>query len=215
MKIWLILAMVMIVLVLAVAYFCWSPTKLFYTTTDYPVVKIAEDNWRTIAAEIPPIDLNNLDKYPKRPREAWNNEEAKQLVTSMKSDWMQGWQGDNVWYNFPLMYHNNVIDEAEKICPKTIAILKQIPFVQIAGFSMLVPKSQLTPHTDKTGKQYGSMAFNMPLTPITSDTASLYILDSEYKHITGKAVIFDATQTHSADNRSDESRVILYMDFRT
>jgi hypothetical protein len=216
---------VKIILILVVGLlFLWSvrswyqrrkANTLFYTTIDYPEVKVVEDNWKSIAFELPPFDMTKKNQYPKRSRSAWNNEEAARELMNTKSIWMQGWQGDQVWYNFPLMYQNLVIDQADKICPKTIEILKHIPHVQIAGYSMLLPNSKLAPHTDLTGKKYGSMALNMPLTPIKDESAALYILDSVHKHKTGKAVIFDSTQTHWADNRSEKPRVILYIDFKT
>ena len=39
--------------------------ELFYTTKDYPELKIIEDNWKTIAKEIPEISLDKLDQYKK------------------------------------------------------------------------------------------------------------------------------------------------------
>ena len=192
-----------------------NQSRLFFTTTEYPKLKILEDNWRIIASEIPPFDINNLDQYPKRNRSAWNNDEGKRLADEMKSIWFQGWQGDNIWYNFPLMYHNNVIDQADKICPQTINLLKQLQSVQIAGYSILLPKSRLPVHTDLTGKKYGSMACNFLL---TNNNASLYIKNGdfeEYKHKPGKLVVFDSTNEHYADNQDNKIRVILYIDFKT
>lgn len=192
-----------------------NSNKLFYSTKEYPKMKILEDNWKTIASEIPFFDLSKLEQYPKRPRSAWNNEEGKLLAESMKSTWVQGWQGDNIWYNFPLMYHNNVIDKAEQVCPETIKLLKHLNNIQIAGYSILLPKSQLPIHTDLTGKKYGSMACNFLL---TDNNASLYIKDTdfkEFKHKQGKLVIFDSTYDHYADNKDDKIRVILYIDFKT
>jgi len=194
-------------------FFVHRKPGYFYSTADYPVVKAVENEWQNIAQEIPPFDSSRMQQYVKRSRTAWNNKEAEETLPALKSEWMQGWQGHDVWYNFPLMYHNQVIDRAGLVCPITIELLKTIPNVQIAGFSMLVPHSRLTPHTDLTGTAHGSMALNLPLT--RNANASLYVLDAVYSHVTGKAVIFDATQEHWADNKSNEPRTILYIDFKT
>lgn len=188
--------------------------KIFYTTSDYPEIKFLEDNWNVIADEIPFINKTKLDDYPKRSRSAWNNEEAETLSNSIKSEWCQGWQGENLWYNFPLMYHGQVIDQAEKICPQTIALLKTLPQIQIAGYSTLMSGKALTPHTDSTGKSFGSMACNLMLSD--NPQGNLYVNGHTYHHKPGKAVIFDATQEHWADNKDhQELRTILYIDFKT
>ena len=194
--------------------FYFKKDKTFNTTSDYPVVKILEDNWQTIANEIPQIDVAKLDEYPRRSRSAWNNAEAADLLKTIKSEWCQGWQGERVWYNFPLMYHGHVIDKAEQMCPQTIALLKQLPQIQIAGYSTLMPGKALTPHSDHTGKAFGSMACNLMLS--SNPKGSLYVNGKEYNHTSGKAVIFDATQEHWADNRDTHNpRTILYIDFKT
>jgi len=185
--------------------------NLFYSTNNYPELKIIEDNWDIIASEIPKIDINNLEQYPIRPRDAWNNIDAVNYLFTLQSNWVRGWQGAS-WYNFPLMYHNNIIDKAEKICPKTINILKSLPFIQIAGYSLLLPKSKLDTHTDETGKRNNSMACNLLL---TNNNANLYVLNRTYKHKIGKAVIFDSNLQHYADNKDDDIRIILYIDFKT
>ena len=190
---------------------------LFYTTTDYPKLKILEENWKIIASEIPYFDITKLDKFPKRSRSAWMNAEGQNLIEDMKSEWVQGWQGENIWYNFPLMYNNNIIDQADKIYPHTINLLKQIDFIQIAGYSLLLPHSKLSIHTDTTGKKYNSIASNFLLTP---NNANVYIKNNngkfiKYKHKLGKIVLFDATNEHYADNNDDHIRVILYMDLGT
>jgi len=177
-------------------------------------MKILEDKWEIIASEIPPFDINKLDQYPKRKRSAWNNEEGKNLADKMNSTWFQGWQGDHIWYNFPLMYHNKIIDQSDKICPETIKLLQQLQSVQIAGYSILMPGSKLPIHTDLTGKKYGSMACNFLL---TNNNASLYVKDGNFKkhkHKRGRLVIFDSTNEHYADNQDDKIRVILYIDFK-
>lgn len=216
----ILIVLMLVICIFSILYYNYPKKQneqLFYTTWEYPELKILEDNWKTIANEIPLFDINQIDKYPKRERSAWNNEEGKKLANSLKSTWVQGWQGNGIWFNFPLMYHNDVIGDSDKICPKTVDLLKQIPSIQIAGYSILLPKSELPKHTDLTGKKNDSMACNFLL---TENDANLYVKSSsnnfmEYNHKTGKLVVFDSNFEHYADNKDDKIRVILYIDFKT
>ncbi len=210
----IIIGIIIFILCILLLYFTWqnqNNKELFYTVNDYPELKILEENWNIIASEIPKIDLNNLDKYQQRSRTAWNNEEADKLAKNLKSEWLQGWQGSS-WYNFPLMYHNEVIDKSDVVCPKTIELLKKVPSIQIAGYSLLLPNSKLDTHTDETGRRNNSMACNLLL---TENNANLYVNNVKYKHKLGKAVIFDSNYEHYADNQDDKIRIILYVDFKT
>jgi hypothetical protein len=200
-----------IVIILFVSYKYYTPDQLFFSTTDYPEIKHIENNYKLIADEIPPFD--ETKKYKKRSRTAWNNSEALTLSKSMKSEWVRGWMKDKFWYNFPLIYKNNVIADAEKICPNTIKLLKKFNNINIAGFAILKSKAKLKKHTDLTGPPYNSMAVNLMLT--NNKNTNLYINDETYTHKQGKAVIFDSTIQHYADNLSKKNRVVLYVDFKT
>lgn len=186
--------------------------SVFITTKNYPELKILEDNWKVIVNEIPSFDINKINSYPKRPRNAWNNKEANELLKNIKSEWMRSWQKGDKWLNFPLIYHGKVIDKSDQICPNTIKLLQKIPSIQIAGYSILLPNSKLDVHTDLTGKKQNSMAYNQLL---TDSNANLYVGNNKYKHKLGKAVIFDSNIEHYADNQDTKPRVILYIDFKT
>ena len=201
-------------IIIIISYFMYfrekEKEKLFYTTNDCPEMKIIEDNWQTIAKEIPFFDIENIEKMKKRSRLAWNNNEGEKLAKNMKSEWIKGWQTDSKWFNFPLMYHGKVIDKSDIICSKTIEILKKIPSIQIVGYSILLPKSKLDVHTDEAGKKNNSMAYNLLL---TENCANLYVKNEKYKHKLGKGVIFDSNNEHYADNEDNKIRVILYVEF--
>lgn len=191
--------------------------KIFYTTDDYTEMKLVEDNWKTIQDEIPNFDKNK--DYPMRDKAAWNNNKGDTLFESLKNNktWVKGWWDDVEWYQFPLVYHNKVIGNADTICPQTIKLLQQIPSIQIAGYAILLPKTKMPVHTDATGKKYSSMAVNMGL---KSYDSYLYVKDDNNfqskKHGDGNLIIFDSTNEHYAENLDDNNiRVILYMDFKT
>lgn len=199
-----------LITLLVIKYISYENTKYFYTTEDYPELKILEDNYVDIANEIPEFILK--DNMYVRNRNDWNNEGGKELSKKLKSEWIRGWQTD-VWYNFPLLYHGEPIHKAATICPKTLAMLKMIPSIKIAGFSLLRPNSTLEPHTDEAGKINNTLAGNLLLTKDTD--ASVYVGNQKNKHETGKFIIFDSNIIHYADNNSLKDRVILYIEFAT
>jgi hypothetical protein len=188
----------------------------FYTSDDYIEMKYIETNWRVFRDEIPPFDKNDPNIIM-RDRSAWNNLKGMELVKSLKNNksWTKGWWNNIEWYQYPLMYHGNVIGHAEEMCPKSIEILKKYPpnVIQIAGFALLLPNTRMPSHTDDTGKKNYSFACNLAL---TNNDANLYVNDIKYKHNLGKMVIFDSNEPHYAENNDNKDfRVILYIDFKT
>ena len=187
----------------------------FYTTDEYPKMKILEDNYEIIKKEIPNFVFENITI--KRRQDEWG-ESGNNLVKLLQNnkEWIFSWQSEDRWFSFPLMYNNFPIGCAEEICPNTINILKSLGNIKTCGFTLLYPKSSLDIHTDYVGPSFNSMALNMLLTGTNSH---LNIYDKnvkyEYNHEIGKAVIFNSELNHNASNDGDINRVILYIDFET
>jgi beta-hydroxylase len=211
---------ILIILILLVVCLLRGTLKndMFHSTKDYPQIKMLEDGWKAVADEIPKFDKKTVTF--KRSKQAWNNKKAEQLVEQLKDnkEWVKGWLDGVEWYQFPLMYHNKPIGHAEKMCPKTMHLLKSIPYVQIAGYAILTPKAKMPKHVDGTGKKFGSMACNLMLTGKKSYLHVKGTKDKRWhkkRHRPGTAIIFDATNEHYAENMdTDEIRVILYVDFK-
>lgn len=190
--------------------------NLFLSTNDYPHLKLLEENADIFEKEIPKFDINKVTFD--RNREDWNNEGMDKLFEKLKNNnyWIKSWDENNIWFNFPLIYNNKPVGLAEKICPKTIKILKQIPIIRVCGYSLLIPKSKLNIHKDLTGPNYNSMALNLHL---FGKDSSLFIESDniyyEKKHKKHKAIIFNSEKYHYAINNDKDNRIILYIDFST
>lgn len=185
----------------------------FYTTKDFPKMKILEDNYEIIKSEIPNFVFENIKV--KRKRNDWGNNGVKLFLDLQNNkEWIFSWQAEDRWFSFPLMYYNNVIGLAEEVCPNTIKILKSLGNIKTCGFTLLYPHSSLDIHTDFVGPSYNSMALNMSLTGTDSDL-NIYHNNNKhtYNHKNGKAVIFNSELNHNASNNGDTNRVILYIDF--
>lgn len=191
-----------------------------FLSTDNPKfkhLKCLETNYMKIRDEIPIFDKSTVTI--KRRQGAWyDTETGTNLLKELEinKNWVAGWDETNIWYNFPLMANNNILGDAEKLCPFTINLLKDIGNINIAGFSLILPNSQLPIHTDNTGPNFNSMALNMKL---VGGICNLYVKKNNkfisHRHITGKPVIFNSELEHYADNQGSTNRILLYIDFET
>jgi len=190
---------------------------MFHSTDQpkYKHLKCLETNYIKIRDEVPSFDKSTVTI--KREAGAWyDTDSGNTLLKTLEENknWVAGWDKTNIWYNFPLIANNKVLGEAEQMCPFTINLLKEIGNINIAGFSLILPKSQLPIHTDDTGPTFGSMALNMKL---TGGICNLYVKNNNkfvaHRHISGKGVIFNSELQHYADNKGDCNRIILYLDF--
>jgi hypothetical protein len=195
-----------------------SQEKFFYNTDDTPFqrLKILEQNYKIIVSEIPHIDITKVTV--KRDQTEWIDKESKMVSTdilnkiSQSNTWIEGWKNDeSPWYNYPLIV--NGIEMGN--CPKTIQLLKMCGMkINIAGFTLLTPKTKLRVHNDpNTGISSNSAAFNMIL---SGEDCNLYIKDKndfiKHTHEIGKAVMFNSEIYHYPDNNGSTNRYLLYMD---
>ncbi|VVU95638.1 Aspartyl/Asparaginyl beta-hydroxylase [seawater metagenome] len=191
------------------------------STDNYPITKILEKNWEKIANECKNLPSRMIG-LEGRSQFAWyGDKETENLANSYFKDygWINGWKVDEKgvnkkWKNWALVYDGKLLGHNSKICPETSKLLAQIPGIRVAGFSILKTNGDIPPHTDTTGFKYNSLAFHLGLDVPKDAPSKLYILDSHIKEKNGKAFLFDASFTHSADNKSNtRDRAILYIDF--
>ena len=100
---------------------------------------------------------------------------------------------------------------ATAIVAKTAELLEQIPGLRTAFFSILAPKTRLTPHR---GPFKGVLRYHLALiVPDDPQTCGIRV-GNELRHWrTGRSLVFDDTHTHEAWNDADEVRVVLFVDF--
>lgn len=192
--------------------------KIFYFIKDHPELLPLLNNWKIIRKEVPKFDQTKLNKELVRKIGDWNTPHNKKLLqlVNKNPDWVTGWNKN--WFHFPIIYMGNFINNVEKIFPNTCDILRSMPFVHVAGFSLLLPNSTLKWHSDETGKSTQSLAMNLGL---DSEKSVLYVKDNNENIIktnqeSGKIIIFDSNYEHKVENFSKGNyRVILYIDFKT
>ncbi len=105
-----------------------------------------------------------------------------------------------------------VIQHAEK-CPKTTAVLSQLPLCDIpeyapgAYFSVLKPRTRLPAHTGTTNTR---SIVHLPL--VIPEGCGFRVGSQVRQWQKGKAWVFDDTIDHEAWNDSDQIRIVLIFD---
>src|SRR5579883_1260344 len=150
------------------------------------------ENWRTIRDEAAHLfDQGYI-------RAALRGDDA-----SFNSFFKEGWKRFYVkWYGEPL-------PSAQKLCPRTVELVNAIPSVKAAMFALLPPGSKLNPHRDPFA---GSLRYHLGLITPNNASCRIFVDGREYFWRDGEDVIFDETYVHSAENKSDITRVILFCD---
>ena len=96
-------------------------------------------------------------------------------------------------------------------CPKTAALLESIPGMTLGMFSVLAPHSRIGSHR---GVYNGVLRYHLALiVPSRPEQCGIHIGGETRRWEEGKSLVFDDTYEHDAWNDSDETRVVLFVDF--
>jgi beta-hydroxylase len=113
------------------------------------------------------------------------------------------------WKRFYLKWYDDPLPSAEKLCPRTNALLEKIPAVNAAMFALLPPGSRLGAHRDPFA---GSLRYHLGLSTPNSEKCRIVVDGQLYYWKDGEAVMFDETYIHRAENQTDVQRLILFCD---
>lgn len=113
------------------------------------------------------------------------------------------------WTKYYLTWYGYTHESAAISCPKTVELLKKIPSVNGAMFSMLPPGGQLTRHLDPVAC---SLRYHLGLNTPNDDRCYISIDGQPYSWRDGEPLLFDVTFLHFAHNDSDRPRLILMCD---
>ena len=113
------------------------------------------------------------------------------------------------WKRFYLKWYGAAHPSALRLCPRTTELLRAIPNVSGAMFATLPPGAVLNPHKDPYA---GSMRYHLGLVTPNDDACRIDVDGQRYSWRDGEAVIFDETFIHTAENRTDVERLILFCD---
>jgi beta-hydroxylase len=168
------------------------PSTPYIPVREFPELDVLQQNWETIREEA--LHLVALQKI----KASEENNDA-----GFNSFFKTGWK------RFYLKWYDASHPSAERLCPKTYALLKSIPTVKAAMFAELPPGAKLNPHRDPFA---GSMRYHLGLATPNDDRCFIEVDGQRYSWRDGQGVIFDETFIHWAENTSGSNRVILFCD---
>jgi len=168
------------------------PNRPYVDVGRFPALKPLADNWQTIREEA----LQLSDEGRIRAAATYND-------LGFNSFFKTGWKRFYVkWYDEPL-------PSAKALCPKTVDLVQSIPGVNAAMFALLPPGSRLGAHRDPFA---GSLRYHLGLVTPNAESCRIVVDGEPYFWRDGEAVMFDETFIHTAENRSDVTRIILFCD---
>lgn len=168
------------------------PAKPILDVRQFPDLNALRDNWGMIREEA----LKLFDEGYIRAAEKNND-------ASFNSFFKEGWK------RFYLKWYGDPMPSAKALCPKTVALVESIPSVNAAMFALLPPGSHLNAHRDPFA---GSLRYHLGLVTPNSEACRIFIDGEPYFWKDGEDILFDETYIHSAENRTDQTRIILFCD---
>jgi beta-hydroxylase len=166
-----------------------------YDNATFPWVAEIEREWPLIRAE--------LEKVLERQAELPAFESISTDVATISTD--------NRWKTFLLTAYGLTSERNVAQCPQTWRIVRKIPGLKTAMFSIFEPGKHLPPHR---GPYNGVLRFHMGLiVPEPRDKLAIRVKDQICHWDEGKGLVFDDAYEHEAWNHTDKTRVILFVDF--
>ncbi|VAV87225.1 Aspartyl/Asparaginyl beta-hydroxylase [hydrothermal vent metagenome] len=117
--------------------------------------------------------------------------------------------GDGLWRSFFLWAYGIKSNENTARCPKTTAIIEQIPGLKTALFSILAPGAHIPRHTGVT-KALVVCHLGLKI-PKKSENCHMWLNGCTLNWQAGKSFVFDDTYPHEVRNNTDEERVVLLL----
>lgn len=169
-----------------------APQKPILDLEQFPELTIFRDNWETIRDEA-------LELYEKGHIKI----AEKKDDVAFHSFFKRGWK------RFYLKWYGDFLPSAESLCPKTVEMVKKVPSVKGALFTVMAPNSTLVLHTDPLAS---SLRYHLGLATPNSEKCRIYIDGIPYHWRDGHDIIFDETYIHRAMNETDDVRIIFFCD---
>jgi len=167
-----------------------------FATSEFPWAARMEQDWHLVRAELDQL-LTRKDELPG----------FHEIIGEVRSI-----STDRDWKTFLFLGFGAKSEEAARQCPQTWRILQTIPGLKTAMFSILEPGKELKPHR---GPYNGVLRLHLGL--IVPDAAAgavaIRVDDVVRDWEEGKVLIFDDSYEHEAWNHSEQTRVVLFVDF--
>jgi ornithine lipid ester-linked acyl 2-hydroxylase len=166
----------------------------FFALERFPWVKHVEENWLVIREELERV----LDDHAALPNFQDISKDQIEITD------------DDRWKTFFLYGYGFKTKLGVEMCPRTAALMEQIPGMKTAMFSILSPRKHIRHHR---GPYKGVLRYHLGLiVPREKEACRIRVGDDIRHWEEGKSVIFDDTFDHEVWNDTDETRVVLFVD---
>jgi aspartyl/asparaginyl beta-hydroxylase (cupin superfamily) len=166
----------------------------FFPLERFPWVAHIEQNWNVIRGELEHV-LEDQGALP-------NFQEISKDQLEITDD--------DRWKTFFLYGYGFEAKLGVEMCPRTAALMREIPGMTTAMFSILSPRKHILDHR---GPYKGVLRYHLGLI-VPKDAPSCRIrVGEDFRHWEeGGSMIFDDTFNHEVWNDTDETRVVLFVD---
>lgn len=160
-----------------------------------PELKRIDQNFEAIRGE-----LQNI--LPVRHRFPLYHEADRNQVGI--SDTGQDWRVFFLLVKYPDIHLSNA-----DLCPRTMEVLRGIPRILVAFFSILEPGKSVPAHT---GPSFSYLRYHTAFKVPRRNPPSIRLKDQHYTWKEGESILFDDSWEHEVYNESDDVRVVLITD---
>jgi len=166
----------------------------FFGNDRFPWIAEIEANWETIADELERV-LEDREALP-------NFQEISKDQIEITDD--------DRWKTFFLYGYGFEAKLGVEMCPRTAELMRRIPGMTTAMFSILSPRKHILDHR---GPYKGVLRYHLGLIVPDDAEACRIRVGEDFRHWEqGESVIFDDTYNHEVWNDTDETRVVLFVD---
>jgi aspartyl/asparaginyl beta-hydroxylase (cupin superfamily) len=166
----------------------------FFELERFPWVAHIEQNWSTIREELARV-LEDQAALP-------NFQDISKDQIEITDD--------DRWKTFFLYGYGFQAKLGIEMCPRTAALMRQIPGMTTAMFSILSPRKHILDHR---GPYKGVLRYHLGLVVPRDKEACRIRVGEDIRHWEdGRSMIFDDTFNHEVWNDTDETRVVLFVD---
>jgi ornithine lipid ester-linked acyl 2-hydroxylase len=168
--------------------------SIFFDQSHFPWANHLEANWRVIRRELDQV-MEYADELP-------NFQDISPRQSRIAND--------NRWKTFFFYGFGFKAQQNCDRCPETARLLKQIPGLKVAFFSILAPGKHIPEHR---GKHKGLIRYHLGLkVPEPKEACRIRLADQVAYWEEGKSLIFDDTYFHEVWNDTNDYRVVLFLD---
>ncbi len=166
----------------------------FFELERFPWVAHVEENWEVIRAELEHV-LEDREALP-------NFQDISRDQIEITDD--------DRWKTFFLYGYGFEAKLGVEMCPRTAALMREIPGMTTAMFSILSPRKYILDHR---GPYKGVLRYHLGLiVPEDAESCRIRVGDDIRHWRAGGSMVFDDTFNHEVWNDTDETRVVLFVD---